>query len=141
MSKVYFNLTVQPDGTITLPAFGARGLGLKPGDTTKIGIPTTPAECESECDCHELFLAPCCGDVMCSGYTTDSEDLNIPAWMMAEAGIPGGADITVFAGDKVLVLAAGADELADLPEAIAELLEELGITAGHMKVLPLNGCF
>lgn len=141
MSKVYFTLSVKQDGTLTLPAFAARGLGLRPGDTTKIGVPVTTAECEGECDCHELFMAPCCGDTMCSGYATDGADLNIPAWMMASAEIPSGADITVFTGDKALVLATGADELADLPEEITEVLGELGVTAKQVKILPLNGCF
>lgn len=139
MNKVYFLLVTNEDGSLTIPAFAARGLGLFPGDAVTVECPAGPAACDAECDESNLFLGRCCSAAECGGYTCDGSELNVPAKMLADAGIACGADLSVFAGDKALVMVAGADELEDLAVEIGELLAELGIQAGPLRVVPLEG--
>ena len=47
MSKVHFSVTVKPDGSLTLPAFAVRGLGLAAGDEVEAGFgPRRKADAE-----------------------------------------------------------------------------------------------
>lgn len=138
MSKIYFKLTVDEDGSMTIPAFVARGLGCRPGDEV-MGASPSGSACDAGCECAELYIGPCCTEGECSGYTSDGDEVNLPAPMLAEAGIPMGAELSVIAGDKTLVLAMGDEELSDLPCEIEELLAELGVQPGMRKVVPLRG--
>ena len=127
MSKVYFSATVNQDGSLTVPAFAMRGMGHSPEDTVHIATPTNIPDCGFECFTDELFIGRCCSDTICSGYTSDGEDVNIPAKLFADAGVPAGSEVTILAGDGALVLVAGTGDAAGLPEAITELLVDLGL--------------
>lgn len=126
MNKAYFNGQVNSDGTLTIPAFAARGLGYEPGDQVSISIPTNQYICD--CPENELFIGRVCGDASCSGYTSDSDDLNIPARLLADASIPMGEDITVLVAEGALLIVATEELLDELPAELCCLLNDLGIS-------------
>lgn len=140
MSKIYYNATVNEDGSLTFPSALSRGIGLEPGDEILIGCPANTPECEASCDYSELFVGLCCDRPECEGYTTHGDELNIPARLLADADIAQGAEMAVIAGDKNLIIIADKemqDDLQDLSEEIAEFLGELGIEVKPTKVIPL----
>lgn len=126
MNKINMNAKVNEDGTLTIPAFAARGLGYEPGDQVDITIPTNQYICD--CPENELFIGRVCGDASCSGYTSDSDDLNIPARLLADASIPMGEDITVLVAEGALLIVAAEELLEELPTELCCLLNELGIS-------------
>ena len=126
MNKIYLSAAVNDDGTITIPDFAARGLGYEPGDNVNLALPVTQTLCD--CSDNELFLSRCCGEPECSGYTSDGEELNIPARLLCEAAIPTGSDISVLAADGVLLVIATEKSLEDLPLELSCFLGELGIS-------------
>jgi hypothetical protein len=130
MGKVYFSLTVNGDGSINVPAFAIRGLGYAPGDSVSLIVPAEQPPCDCESREDELLLSRYCAGAPTAGYTTDGEEVNIPARMFAKAGLPAGTTVYAMTGDRALVLAAGAGDCEDLPEKIAGLLDDLGIEAG-----------
>ena len=138
MSKVYLSATVNSDGTLTIPAFAVRGLGYEPGDQVNMTLPVTPTICE--CDDNELFLSRCCSESECSGYTSDGEELNIPASLLCEAMIPAGSDISVLTADGVLMIIAAEDALDELPLELTCFLAELGITTLTLQKPGLINC-
>lgn len=141
MSKVYFSIKVAEDGSMTIPAFAARGLGFEPGDEACLNVPLEAPDCDGSCGCNGLFLGRCCDSPLCTGYTSDGDTLNIPAAMLAEGGIPVCGVFTMIAGDKALVLVAGTDEFVDLDEEIGELLCELGADTVEIRSIPVGQIF
>lgn len=134
MNKVYLNATVSEDGSLTLPAFAVRGLGYEPEEDVNLTLPVH--HCLCDCEDNELFLSRCCGEAECSGYRSDSDELNIPAQLMCEAAIPTGTDITVLAADGALLIIAAENELEDLPLELSCFLGELGISTLSLQRAP-----
>ena len=126
MSKVYISATVNSDGTITIPVFAARGLGYEPGDEVNMTLPVEQTICD--CDDNELFLSRCCSEAECSGYTSDGDELNIPARLLCDAMIPAGSEISVLSADGALLIIAAEEPLDELPLELTCFLAELGIT-------------
>ena len=126
MNKAYFKGLINSDGTLTIPAFAARGLGYEPGDQVSIAVPTN----QYICDCPEskLSIGRVCGDTSCPGCTSNSNDLNIPARLLADASIPAGEDITVLVAEGALLIVATEELLEDLPVELCCLLNDLGIS-------------
>ena len=125
MNRVYIGGTVNDDGSLTIPAFAVRGLGYEPEDEINLTMPVQ--QCICDCEESELFLSRCCGEAECSGYTSDDDELNIPANLLCEAALPAGIDISVLAADGVLLIVAAKDELEDLPQELQCFLHELGV--------------
>ena len=134
MSKVYFGATVNENGTLTIPAFAVRGLGYVPGDDVNLTLPATPCLCD--CEDNELFLSRCCAEAACSGYTSDSDELNIPARMLCEVSIPTGTNVSVLTADGALLIIAAEESLEDLPLELTCLLGELGISTFSLVQAP-----
>ena len=126
MNKIRMSAAVNKDGTLTIPAFATRGLGYEPGDEINLTIPTNQYICD--CPENELFLGRVCGEESCSGYTSDSDELNIPARLLADASIPMGQDIAVLVAEGALLIVATQELLEDLPVELCCLLNELGIS-------------
>lgn len=131
MSKVYFSATVNENGELVVPAFAIRGMGFKPKDEVAISVPVEQPTCGIECGCNELFIGRCCGKSDCCGYTSDGEDVNIPARMLARAGLPVGTDVQLMTSENALVLVAGSGIHTGLADEIEATLEELGIEDAH----------
>ncbi|MDL2293787.1 hypothetical protein LJC60_04065 [Ruminococcaceae bacterium OttesenSCG-928-D13] len=134
MNKVYLSAEVSEDGSLTIPAFAARGLGYEPGETVHMTLPVQSCICD--CDDNELFLSRCCGESECSGYRSDDDELNIPPSLLCEAGIPVGTNVSVLAADGALVLIAAEDTLEDLPLELRCFLSELGINTHSLYQAP-----
>lgn len=126
MEQVFFNETVHPDGTLSLPAFAMRGLGYEPGDEVTVTIPTS----QYLCDClhNQLFIGRICSDTSCLEYTCNGEKLNIPASFLAKAAIPMDGNITVLAADGALLIVATEEMLEELPIELCSVLNDLGIS-------------
>lgn len=139
MANVYFSATVGTDGSLTIPAFAMRGLGLEPGDEVGLAVPLDLPACGFDCACDELFLSRCCADIVCGGYTTEGDTANIPSRLFARADIPIGGSVYAMAGDGALVLVASSEDGADLSAEIYEFLGELGVRAG--QPIPLSADF
>lgn len=129
MNNVYFSVCVNEDGSLTIPAFAARGMGYQPGDSVSLAMPVSQPACDTFCCDDELFISRGCTDAICSGYSVEGCGVNIPARLFAVADIPIGTPINVMAGDDVLILVAGTGMCEDLPCEIDCLLNELGIDA------------
>ena len=134
MNKVYLSASVNDDGTITIPAFAVRGLGYEPEDNVNLALPVTQTLCD--CKDNELFLSRCCGEPECSGYTSDSDELNIPTKLLCEAAIPTGSGISVLAADGALLVIATEKSLEDLPLELTCFLGELGISINSLRRSP-----
>lgn len=126
MNEMHMKATVNEDGTLTIPAFAVRGLGYEPGNQISIIVPTNQYLCD--CPENELFIGRVCGDASCSGYTSDSDDLNIPARLLADASIPMGEDVTVLVAEGALLIVATEELLDELPVELCCLLNDLGIS-------------
>ncbi len=126
MNKVYLSATVNEDGSLTIPAFAVRGLGYEPEEEVSLTLPVHPCLCD--CEDNELFLARCCGEAECSGYTSNGGELNLPPQLLCEAGISTGTDVTILSADGALLIIAAENELEDLPLELRCFLEELGIS-------------
>jgi bifunctional DNA-binding transcriptional regulator/antitoxin component of YhaV-PrlF toxin-antitoxin module len=123
MNNVYLTAAVNKNGALTIPAFAVRGMGYEPGDKVNINIPL--GGCPSKCEDSELLLSRGCGAA--DNYTTDGEDVNIPARFLAGAGIAPGSEISVLSADGALVIAAAANGMQrDFTDEIGCFLEELG---------------
>lgn len=126
MNKIRMNAAVNEDGSLTIPAFAVRGLGYEPEEEVSLTIPTNQYICD--CPENELFVGRVCGESACSGYTSDSDDLNIPARLLADASIPMGEDVSVLVAEGALLIVATEKVLEDLPVELCCLLNELGIS-------------
>jgi hypothetical protein len=125
MSKVYLSMKINDDGSLTIPAFAARGLGYEPGEEINLTLPVR--HCLCDCEDNELFLSRCCGDAECGGYTSDGDELNIPARLLCEAGIPAGSGVSVLSAEGMLIIAAGGDGMqSDLTDELGCFMAELG---------------
>jgi hypothetical protein len=126
MKNVHFQSTVKTDGSFTVPAFAARGLGYLHGERVKISIPTD--SCGYGCEDSVLALDRVCNDEDCDqSYTTEGGDINIPIEVFEDAGLPLGGDILVLVSDGMFVIAAAEkDHQSDLTDALSCLMEELG---------------
>jgi hypothetical protein len=123
MSNVYLSATVNKDGSLTIPAFAVRGLGYKKGDEVSLAVPTE--NCACRCADSELLIARVCDER--TGYTTDGDELSIPAALLQNAGIPLDNAFSVLSAEGVLVIAAAANGLQrDFTDEIGCFLEELG---------------
>jgi hypothetical protein len=125
MKNLYLTTAVDPDGSLTLPAIATRTLGCAPGDEVRFAIP------DNGCPDHDpessQTLPRNRRDGDSNRYTTDGENLNIPASRLAVAGIPPGSEISVLAADGALVIAAAANGLQrDLTDELSCFLQELG---------------
>jgi hypothetical protein len=106
MSKIYLNTAVEKDGSLTIPAFAARGLGYKPGDRVQLTLPVTRAA---------------------GGYTSDGAELNIPARLLRAAFVPAGSDISVLSASGMLIIAAASGgQQRDLTDELSCFMTELG---------------
>jgi hypothetical protein len=107
MSKVYINATVSKDGSLTIPAFAARGLGYEPGDEVCLALPTDLRSCD--CQESELLVTPVCA--------ADEEE--VPT--RQEAGV------SLLCSDGMMIVAVTEKEhIQDLTDALSCLMEELG---------------
>lgn len=126
MNKIHFESQVNADGSITIPAFVARGLGYEPHEGVSMTLPTNQYLCD--CSDNALFIGRCCSDFECAGYTSDGDALNIPAKLLSDAEIPMGEDISILVADGALVIVAAEEALEELPIELCCLLNELGVS-------------
>lgn len=138
MSMVHFSIGVDGNGALKVPAFAVRGLGLSPGDKVSLALPVESPECIGGCDTGELILCQSCGDSLCTGYACTGEELNIPAALLSEAGIPLGSDVTLITCEGAVVLVACAGDFEDVDEEIAELLCDIGTDELNVRTLPVR---
>lgn len=129
MSNVFFTVSVNKDGSISIPTFAVRGMGYLPGDSISLAMPVEQPTCDQFCSDDELFVARGCSDAVCSGYSVQGNHVNIPSRLFAEAGIPMGSKMSIMAGDGALVMVAGTGDCEDIACEIDCLLNELGIQA------------
>ncbi len=127
MNKVYLNATVSDDGSLTLPAFAVRGLGYAPGEDVNLALPTEM--CAAVCDDSELLIKRTCGDYDDGGdgYTTEGDDINLPAKLLQDSGVPLGSEISVLASEGMLIIAVTGDgRQRDLTDELGCFMNELG---------------
>ena len=134
MNKVYLSAAVNEDGTLTIPDFAVRGLGYEPGDQVNLTLPVTEGLCV--CEDGELLFSRCCGEAECAGYTSDGDELNIPARYLCEAALPVGSDVSVLTADGALLIIATQQSLEDLPREVSGFLDELGISTLSLNRAP-----
>ncbi len=117
MNKVYLNATVSDDGSLTIPAFAVRGLGYAPGEDVNLALPTEM--CAAVCDDSELLIKRTCGDYDDggNGYTTEGDDINLPAKLLQDSGVPLGSEISVLASEGMLIIAGYDPELVQTVSA------------------------
>jgi len=125
MSNVYLSAAVNPDRSLTIPAFAVRRLGYLPGDEAHLALPVEI--CARACDDSELLISRVCDDYSDKGYTTAGAEINIPLKLMTEAAIPAGSEISALSSAKMPVIAAVNDGLQrDLTDEPGCFMAELG---------------
>ena len=125
VNNAYTSAIVNEEGTITIPAFIARGYGYLPGDEVPLVLPTDC--CTQNCEESGLLIKQICGDCDSDGYTTDGDDINIPLWMLGETGIPVGSEISVLRSDGMLIIAAiSGGHQRDLTDELGCFMTEIG---------------
>lgn len=139
MSKVYLSTTVNDDGSMNIPNFAVRGLGYKPGDKVNITLPVAQSICE--CNASELFLSRCCAESECSGYTSDSEELNIPTQLLCDAMVPVGSRISIISADQTLVIVVTEEASEELAMELSCCLDELGIITASIRTPSIFHCW
>lgn len=125
MTNVYLTVTVDGDGTLTIPAFAMRGLGYRPGKDVQLALPTEI--CSADCDDSELLIRRICDDYSGEGYTTEGDTINIPLELLEATGIKTGSDISVLSSDGMMIIAVtDGERQRDLTDELGCFMAELG---------------
>ncbi|MDR1692091.1 MAG: hypothetical protein LBR72_01915 [Oscillospiraceae bacterium] len=90
MNDMRYTATVNEDGSLTITAFAARGLGYEPGDEVNLALPTDV--CAAVCGDSELRITRNCGHCAGADYIAEGDRINIPANLLLEAGLSPGCD-------------------------------------------------
>lgn len=125
MSNVYLSATVNPDGSLTVPAFAVRGLGYQPGGEVHLALPTEM--CDHACEDSELLIRRVCDEYSGEGYATEGSGINIPLERLNGADIPAGNEISVLSCSGMLIIAAVSNGLQrDFTDELGCFMAELG---------------
>ena len=134
MNNVFLTATVNDDGSLTIPAFVARGLGYLPGGDVHLALPTEI--CSEECIESTLLLQKICDDYIGKGYTAEGETINLPPELLNNAGISLGSDISVLSSDGMLIIAVtGGGHQRDLTDELGCFMAELGYDPESVETL------
>jgi hypothetical protein len=125
MSNVYLSAVVNSNGSLTIPAFAARGLGYQPGNEVQLALPTEM--CSHCCNDSELLIRRVCDDYSGEGYSIDGMEINIPFKQLNDAKIPMGSEISVLSSEGMLIIAVASGGLQrDLTDELGCFMAELG---------------
>ena len=125
MNTVYLNSTVNPDGSLTIPAFAIRGLGYQPGEDVHLALPTEM--CSSDCGDSKLLIRRVCDDYSGEGYSVEGDEINIPWKLLHDADILAGSEISILSSNGMLIIAVASDGLQrDLTDELGCFMAELG---------------
>jgi len=124
MGNVYLTVTVNADGTLTIPAFVVRGLGYQPGAEVGLALPTDI--CPADCEDSELLIRRVCDDYSGEGYINEGDVINIPLELMQAAGIQVGSELSVLYAEGMMVIAACDGKQRDLTDELGCFMAELG---------------
>jgi antitoxin component of MazEF toxin-antitoxin module len=137
MKNVYPTATVNPDGSLTIPAFVVCGLGYPPGGEVRLALPEEM--CGHACEDGELPIRRVCDEYGDGGYTAEGDAINIPLGLLKAAGLKAGSEISVLSSDGMLIIAAtGDDSLRDLTDELGCFMAELGHDPESVETLEAN---
>ena len=125
MTNAYITVTVNDNGTLSIPAFAVRGLGYQPGAAVSLALPTEI--CSAECEASALLIRRVCDDYSGEGYTTENNMINLPLELLEAADIETGSAISVLSSDGMMIIAVTSGDIQrDLTDELGCFMAELG---------------